>query len=440
LPVDGTFASVDETPQEGTTDQETPNAAVDTTSEPDSTGETPEGAGTDRIEPAATIAPEESVEPSPTEGTVDEETPTQGPDDQVIVPSDGSNGNGDIAGAEDETPDAEQGSPGEPGTGTVSAGNDQEPGEASGGDNQRSGLGGRGNAAVNLADVAVSSDYGSFDGDTSGRLALDSNNNLVLTGNPDFASLTRDDGLSLDVGTTDSGDQGVQVCNQNGDCTVHAASQETDEGSRQVSNSAGTTDTPIGWLGDTVMYERIDGNSVSFRAFDLDPDSLEQSNDRELLSGDRGVESTRNGAYYGRGGLLVPGAEQWVFLSLDGNSQVLGANPYTDISLVRTDHPSGAITYVGNGQLIVADMGDPGNARATVSFQGTDYDLAPGGDLLAISTGSGIQIVDFSGQVLAEYTGGGQIQVGSVLWLNAGVAFIDASSGEVLLIPNEALP
>jgi hypothetical protein len=331
-------------------------------------------------------------------------------------------------------------SAGEPGTGTDSAGNDQGSDEASGGDNQRSGLGGRGNAAVSLADVAVSSDYGSFDGDTSGRLALDSNNNLVLTDNPDFARLTRDDGLSLDVSMTDSGDQGVQICNQNGECAVHAASPENDEGNRRVSNSAGTVDTPIGWLGDTVMYERIDGNTLSYRAFDLDPGSLEQSNDQELLSGDLGMESTRNGAYYGRGGLLVPGAEQWVYLSLDGNSQVLGANPYTDISLVRTDHPSGAITYVGNGQLIVADMGDPGNARAAVDFQGTDYDLAPGGDLLAISTGAGIQIVDFTGQVRAEYTGGGEIQVGSVLWLNSGVAFIDTSSGDVLLIPNEALP
>jgi hypothetical protein len=199
-------------------------------------------------------------------------------------------------------------------------------------------------------------------------------------------------------------------------------------------------DTAIGWYGNVVIYERIEGDTVSYRSVEVDPDSLELFNDQELISGDGTIQSTQNGAYYGNGGVLVPALNRWVYLSVNGDSQVLGENPYQDIRMVRTGHPNGQITYIGDGQLVMADVTDPGIAQARCGVVPVDYDLAPGGDLFVISIGSAIQVVDFNCNVLASYNADNGVGVGSVLWLNQGIAYVDLATGNVELIPIDALP
>jgi hypothetical protein len=90
--------------------------------------------------------------------------------------------------------------------------------------------------------------------------------------------------------------------------------------------------------------------------------------------------------------------------------------------------------------LVVADISDPGTPLSSLGVNPVDYDLAPGGDMLVISIGNAVQVIDLEGNVLASYVSTDGTQVGSVLWLNQGIAYVDQSSGGIRLIPLEELP
>ncbi|MDP8909043.1 MAG: hypothetical protein M3N47_07980, partial [Chloroflexota bacterium] len=58
-----------------------------------------------------------------------------------------------------------------------------------------------------------------------------------------------------------------------------------------------------------------------------------------------------------------------------------------------------------------------------------DFDVAPDGERIVISTGATIVITDFEGVELGRYSNPAGIEVGSVLWLDDGIYFLDQSNG-----------
>ena len=449
VPIDGTFASVDEEEDpEVSTSEQTPEAEVvdDTGTDGNDQSETGDDASDGGvIEPSGPNGEGSEGEESD-EGTVEgsgdsdggeTETPENTMESQVIEPANSGNG------SDEETPEGGIGSAGNE-IADGSGGDDNGSGNPDieptlGGDNQR-GNSGRGGAGGQLESVAQESGYGAFSGQTQGMsLYLDQNGELMLSQVPDFTWLQRDDGYSLGSGTSDSGVQGVQVCDPDNRCGVYSY---VADGEQDVDrNAAGINDVPVAWLSsNSVLFMHITGDGVTYVAATLDPESGSFVNTQELLSGDHLLEVTENGAFYGNNGVLVPARESWLYLSPDGGSRVLGANVYQNISLVRVHNALGLITYVGDGNLVVASLEDPGNARGSIGFSGVDYDLAPNGEMLVVSTGSSIQIVDLAGGVIAEYPAEGQIWPGGVLWVESGVLFVDVNTGNVWQIPNAALP
>ncbi|MEJ7839193.1 MAG: hypothetical protein WKF81_10265, partial [Thermomicrobiales bacterium] len=444
-----------ETPVPTDEPTETPVPTEEPTEEDDSPGIVPiDGtfATTDEDDGSDTVPEDPTQIPEDEQATAvptDDEVPTD-PDDNVIEPigsEDGEDNSDDQSG--EPTPEQDVEEPAEPTEETIEGGDNQIQ-EADGSEEtpeeevtpeDETGIGGTEeteddnldeNGDQSLSDVAVTEQFSAVSGDPSGRLAISSNGDLVLTSNLDVVSTVNGDGLSLEQTESERGVY-LAICDQSGTCRSVESVDPADPSDPVV-------DTPIGWVTNTAIYERIQGDTVTYKSVSVDTGSFELFGSQELVSSGRDIESTSNGAFLATDGILIPGVESWVFLSPDGGSQVLGSNPFSQITMVRTGHANSQITYVGDGQLVMADIGDPGNVRAAISISLVDYDLAPSGDRFVVSTGSDIQIIDFQGNVLDSFASDNGSPLGSVLWLTSGIAYVDQGTGSINLIPVEELP
>jgi hypothetical protein len=215
--------------------------------------------------------------------------------------------------------------------------------------------------------------------------------------------------------------QVVGACGSNGDCVDISSASKSD---------AGGTDTPIGWIGDTAIYERLNGGDqvVEFRAVTLDPSTLEPLDDRVIGGGEWDWETTVRPYPYGDG-LLVPTANYWLSITLDGVTPVSGNPGQGGLSQFRFKPDAGLIGYVSGGSVFVAPLNAPGEAVAQIPFDGYDYDISPDGTQVAILSGDGISIYDFSGNLVATIPNPEGISVGSLAWLNEGIVFVDFTNG-----------
>lgn len=278
----------------------------------------------------------------------------------------------------------------------------------------------------------VDTEPGSFDlGETppysSGDLWGSPDERLGFTGsdvifddNPDGVSLLRDD---VDVQTASDGDsQVLQIC-AGGDC-VEATS---------ASNDDAFIDAPIGWVENTLIYQRItEDQEVELRAVEWNGAPISDEGYGNL---DGTVTAT--GAAYPVGiGTLVPTDSAWLLVE-GGSVQVIDDNPYGDIQLVRTDFEEDIITYVAGGQLIIASVSSPGTALNSIPFNGVDYDVSPDTSTVAISTGSGIELWSRDGTFIGASDS--SIDTGSVVWRSTGIIFIDQSNDLLRLLDPAAL-
>jgi hypothetical protein len=342
-------------------------------------------------------------------------------DDAIIGPPDGGEGNSEEqpSGGDEDIGEDESTGDGQPAVIDQATAELEEP-PASGGDEGASA--GTGSADVNLGTAPEVQDLGSVAGDPSdgdARLGIDADGQLVYARNPGRVSLSRN-GITLQTQDGATG-QVVGACNSNGNCVDISSASKGDTGG---------TDTPIGWIGDTVIYERLNGGDqpVEFRAITLDYSNVQPLEDR-LIGGGPWDWETIVRPYPVNGGLLVPTPNYWLFITPDGVTPVSGNPGQGDLSLFRVKPDTGLIGYVSGGSVFVAPLDAPGEAIAQIPFAGYDFDISPDGSRIAMLSGDGISIFDFSGNLLATIPNPEGISVGSLAWLNEGLVFSDVTNG-----------
>lgn len=374
---------------------------------------------------ASTAAPTEpAIEPqTTTANTPVPDNGNAGNNGQVIEPASGGEATPETAVPEPTSPVDE-------------SGGEQRIEPSNGGDNQRrptpqptDGTGGPagviGSATAPVAseagDLSSAESLGSFSGGAGDRLVY-ADGGVGVSSAPGAADPASSFGATLSEQQGTNG-QSVFVCL--GSACTDATSESAD---------GPHTDVAIGWIDALMVYQReLPDGTVEYRAAFIDPDTGEASDDRQLQSG--GPELRRSGTVFAYGGgLLVESSGGWVMVWDDHARALAAAESSSPRELVRIYENLGLVTYVTNGQLVLQG-GDDGSIT-TLPFNGVDYDLSPGGDQIAVSTGSGIELLDRAGNVLGTFANAQGIATGSVLWMPDGtIDFVDQSSGQIRSIP-----
>jgi hypothetical protein len=220
--------------------------------------------------------------------------------------------------------------------------------------------------------------------------------------------------------------------------TALSVCAERCEPATRESGDGAYADSPIGWVGDNLIYQRqTEDGTTEIRSLIWDPNAAEPASD-ELVETVGGPADPVGPGYPVGDGILIPTASAWL-LATEGSVSVIDQNPYGQISLVRTSFNEPLIAYVAGGELIVAERTSPGTPRWTLPFSGVDYDISPDVDRVVISTGNGLEIWSLDGELLGA--SGTSIQTGSVLWLSGGIILLDQTNGIMrLLDPAQIVP
>lgn len=266
-------------------------------------------------------------------------------------------------------------------------------------------------------DLSAATVLGPFSGGAGDRLVY-ANGSAGVSSEPDAAPMQSADGVRLQE---EPGTNGTSVFA----CTTPNACLDATSDSAEGAH----TDTAIGWVdGHTMIYQRMvaDG-SYQYRAANVTA-AGEASGDQLIGSG--GTELARSGSVFAfRDGLLVEANGGWVVVTAQqADLQPSPApGPRTLVRIINTDPVR--VAYVSGGELVIQNIYSAD--VTTLPFNGVDYDLSPNGDQVVVSTGSGIEMLDMSGQVTATIPNAQNISVGSVLWLNNTIEFVDLTSGEI---------
>lgn len=446
----GNAEIVDLTQTEAATREPAPTSAV--TATPDST-QAPEPTATVTPEPTATPSPEPTVTPEPTAAPTEDQGPPIEPLDGTYAADE----SGQAQTGPAEATEATQAPTETPATVGIESMDEPQQDERSGDrgqDRPTEGAGGtdgviqpiEGGASL-PAEVAsepaatqtpgpegeqpgtdlasVSTSIGGVGG-SGARLGLSADNTLVRADEPSAAPATGASGLEMGQVGAENG-QAVAVCDGNGNCTdVSSASRA----------GKPAEDTPLGWLGDGLVYQRMAGNAVSYRYVDVDPDTGEAISDTELLAEDAAFASA-GPAYAGGSTMLIPTARgDWVVLTPDGGRVARGQGGTP--SLVRVSGESFSapfpyVSYVTGGKLVIANLASPGDAVVEIPFAGVDYDVSPDVTQVVVNTGQALEIYSTEGALRQAYDAGA-IEIGGVLWLRDGIVYEDRRSGDVFLI------
>ncbi len=336
-------------------------------------------------------------------------------DEQIIEPPDGSDDGDATDDGGDVTID------GSPVDDTSDDGDSSDDGSSDDGGDQPDGTG---SASVTLGSAPVYSGLGDVPGNPEQRLGLSPDGSLVFSVNPGRGSL-ENNGITV-TGQDSPGGQAVYACDAAGTCVDLSSASRGDGGS---------TDTPIGWLNGEVIYERMNGDdyAVEFRAVAVDPGTLEPGQDRSLGGGDGDWETVLR-PYPVDGGLLVPTYSSWILITPEAASAIDGNAYGGDLFQIRITPATGIISYVVNGELILASLQAPGTPIATLPFGGGDYDFSPNGDQVAILTDEELRILDLNGTLLVSYPNPEGVNVGSLTWLNQGIVYVDFTGNVIRVI------
>ena len=415
-----------ETPVPPTATPAPPTATKEATSPPiEPINGQPAGAAEDTPVPSPTeVATKETPAPSATEAPAVIATVVEGPSEQIIAPAeatqaatsvDGTGGQQviePIGGEPTETPaatEAQESPQVESATeapATVEA------------DTPAAGTGG---AGVDLGEAPFYSD-GQPWGDVNARLAWQ-DGQIVFTDAPDGFSLEHP---TLTVQSQTDGDTEYLAICQGSACVD--ATRDGGEGAH--------TDAPIGWIGDRLIYERMTGDgSVEVRALAWDTGAASPAGDTQLGTIDQPFSSLGRG-YRAQAGTLIAGTDAWMLVT-DTEASIIDGNPYGEVRLARTAFADPVIAYVAGGQLIVAPQDAPGSPIVAIPFSGVDFDISPAVDRIVVSTGSGLEIYTFDGELVGR--SGTGVKTGSVVWLSGGIVFIDLTNNTIRLVDPAAL-
>ncbi|MGI8482912.1 MAG: hypothetical protein ACR2OU_01445 [Thermomicrobiales bacterium] len=268
-----------------------------------------------------------------------------------------------------------------------------------------------------ILDLASATVLGPFTGEAGARLVYD-NGTAGVSSVPNAAPLQSADGVSLQEQPAKNGTS-VFACTTAGSC-VDATSDSAD---------GEHTDTAIGWVnGSTMIYQRIlaDG-SYEYRAADVTGGG-NASGDQVIGTG--GTELARSGSVFiFRDGLLVESNGGWVIVTAQQAylQPASSSGPRTLVRIFNIDPMR--VAYVSGGQLVIQNIYS--SELTTIPFTGVDYDLSPNLDQVVVSTGSGIEILDMTGQVVETFPNVQNISIGSVLWVNNTIEFVDLTTGEI---------
>ncbi len=392
---------------------------------------------------APTEAPTETPEPTATEEPTSEptEAPTETPTEEVaprIVPIDGSQ---PVDAPEDSgSTTSGQGAGGEkanrpvptiePVDGQTVNGPDgqiepiETPGETDTPE-PRTGQGGQTPDAVEPESVsdleAASVPYQDIAGDPSGRLLLTNEGRMVFGDQPHAPQLVTPAGRTLETIDADGG-SAVALCDEGGGCTD--VSSESRDGA--------ATDTPLGIIGADVVYAREANGTVEYRRSAVEGDSVIAD---ELLYSGEAQDAPQGPVYFESDRLWIPTVGgDWVMLSDTEGSVLPGGGG--DPQMVRFAGTGDGLLmgYVTNGQLVIANATQPASPVLTLPFAGKDFDIAPGGMQVVVSTGSSIDVYDIDGTLVTSYQSEG-VQTGTVLWLNSGITYAIDGSAALYQIP-----
>jgi hypothetical protein len=131
---------------------------------------------------------------------------------------------------------------------------------------------------------------------------------------------------------------------------------------------------------------------------------------------------------------VITAGGDWLALAPGGGQRLPGGySSPQDLRFAATGNRGLLVGYISNGQLIVAPGEQPGSPLLVLPFSGADFDIAPSGDQVVVSTGTAIQIYGLDGTLVSSYASEG-MQPGTVLWLNSGIVFVDTATGALLQI------
>lgn len=269
----------------------------------------------------------------------------------------------------------------------------------------------------------VSQPYTGIDGDPSGRLGLTSQGRLEFMAVPDGASMTTSEGFFLQIPDVQPGV--VNVCGD-GYCEPGTLAPELE---------GWQGDSPLGVVGSSAYYMRMYGDRTEIISASTSGTQL--LNPQVIL--ELGPESPPYAVYENEGVLLawLPSG-QW--LEIQGGIAHLYSGAYANPTNVRFAPVAGQgpmLGYFSEGMLVIAPIIAPDSPVFSMPSDGIDFDMSPLADHVAVIRGNDIVIFDIGGNELMVYEGG-DMQPGSLIWLNGGIVFVDLNTGLLHQIPETA--
>ena len=272
-----------------------------------------------------------------------------------------------------------------------------------------------------LADV--SEGYSGIAGDPAGDLGLVGEGRLEFVSVPDGASMTTSSGYQLQFSESQPGV--VNLCGDEG-CTP---GMEAPEG------EGWQGDVPLGVIGETSYFMRLYGDRTEVYSASTDGATMYDA----AVIGELGPTSAPAAVYENSGILFawLPSGE-WLEVS-GGTAQVYSgsyANP-TNVRFAPVANQGPLMGYFSGGTLVIAPITSPDAPVFSMPSDGVDFDMTPLADRVAVIRGNDIVIYDINGTELMVYEGG-DMQPGSLIWLNGGIVFVDRNTGNLYQIPETA--
>lgn len=276
-----------------------------------------------------------------------------------------------------------------------------------------------------VLDLASNSEaYGDIAGERGGRLILDGGR-MEYGAQAHPVSMVSVAGLEVQTVQGENG-QVIAVCAPGGECTDLTS----------ASTEGPANDDPLGWLDSGLVYVRNEDDTITYRYLVPNESASEVVSDEALLSGGGDIAPVPP-VYQAEGRIwVVTTGGDWLSLTPGGGQQLPnGYSAPQSLRFATTGNRGLLVGYVSSGQLIIASGDQPGSPILALPFSGPDFDIAPSGDQLVISTGNAIEFYGLDGTLLSTYASD-NVQTGSVLWLNSGIVYVDTATGVLMQIPN----
>lgn len=186
------------------------------------------------------------------------------------------------------------------------------------------------------------------------------------------------------------------------------------------------SDIPAGWLGSQLYY---------LRTFPDEPNRVELHSAGPNGEGDTIVWADDDVGFAGQrpiavpdlGGVLIPTGSSWLLVAADGSAGVIGENPYGAIGEALISPGGSRIAYVAGGQLIVAEVGQPGSPMGVLPYPSGGFAWSPSGEQLVIVEGSTLSIYSAFGEFLGSVANEAGLTITAPAWSGNGIFFLEVA-------------